>query len=317
MTDTTTRPRRRRRLLAAGLGAALLAGCAGDSAARPPAPERLPVRTVQVGGSPWGVAADGEGIWVSDFAGGRVLELASDGRQLREVALPGPDPRTGGLVLAEGALWVTQLGAGVSTLALPAAGPVRSAAGLGEVADVAVGGGAAWLAGHGPGGALVQLDAVSLARRRQVDLPESPFQVELAGADLWVAGLDARLFRLDAATGEVRSEVPVGAAPRGLAVTPDAVWVAVRDTGSLVRVDPSGRGAPRQVSVGGRPWPVAADRDEVWVARQDGVLVRVDARTLQVTHTTPVPPGARGLALTPSAAWVTGADGTVSRVARP
>lgn len=300
---------------------ALLAGCSADQPSSSPAagpPAALDAETFVVGGSPWGVVPAGEGAWVADVAGGRVVRLAADGRVLVERAVPGPDLRAAGLALVAGSLWVAQLNGTVSVL--PAGGgAVRSAAvaGAGESADVAVGPRIAWLAGHGPDGALVRLDVATLRRTGRVELPESPFQAELDDDDLWVAGLDSRVFRLDAESGAVLSTVDVGAAPRGLALTPEAAWVTARDTGELVRVDRADPGRVKRVRVGGQPWPVEAAGQEIWVALLEGAVVRVDATTLRVTHRVAVPPGARGIALTPAAVWVTGADGTVTRIVRP
>lgn len=293
----------------------LLAGCSAQVPASPLS-ATLDTQTFEVGGSPWGVVADGEGAWVSDAAGGRVLRLAADGQLVEERPVPGPDLRAAGLVLTGGRLWVAQLSGTVSVLPVTA-GPVLSGVGEGESADVAADAATAWLPGHGPGGALVQLDVESLDTTQRVELPESPFQVELDGRELWVAGLDGRVFRLDAGSGEVLSTVDVGPAPRGLALTPDAAWVSVRDAGELVRVDRAASGGLRRVALGGQPWPVAAQGQEVWVALLEGAVVRVDAASLKVTHRVAVPPGARGIALTPTAVWVTGADGTVTRIERP
>lgn len=247
---------------AALLAAALVVGCSGEGPATT-RPAQLEAETFTVGGSPWGVVADGDGVWVSDAAGGRVVRLAADGRVLQERAVPAADLRAAGLVLVRGSLWVAQLSGAVTVL--PAdGGAARSAAGAGEAADVAVGPDSAWLPGHGPEGALAQLDARSLRTMRRVELPESPFQVELDRDELWVAGLDRRVFRLDARTGVVRDTVDAGPAPRGLAVTADAVWVSVRDAGELVRVDRADPARTRPVVVGGQPWPVAADEREVW-----------------------------------------------------
>lgn len=300
------------------VAAALLASCSAVTPAAPPtsASAALDTQTFAVGGSPWGVVADGEGAWVTDAAGGRVLRLAADGTLLQERLVPGPDLRAAGLVLTGGSLWVAQLSGTVTRLPL-GTGPVVSGTGKGESADVAVGPRTAWLPGHGPSGALVQLDVTSLRITRQVTLPESPFQVELDGDELWVAGLDSRVFRLDAASGAVLSTVDVGPAPRGLALTPDAVWVSVRDAGELVRVDRATGTALRRLDLGGQPWPVAAQGEEVWVALLGGAVVRVDATSGQVTHRVDVPPGARGIALTPTAVWVTGAEGSVTRIVRP
>lgn len=255
---------------------------------------------------------------MADVAGGRVLRLAPDGRVLVQRAVPGPDLRAAGLALAAGSLWVAQLNGTVSVL--PAGGgAVRSAAGVGagETADVAVGPRTAWLAGHGPAGALVRLDVATLRSTGRFELPEAPFQAELDDDELWVAGLDSRVFRLDAASGAVLATVDVGPAPRGLALTAGAAWVTTRDGGELVRVDRADPSRVERVRVGGQPWPVEAAGQEIWVALLEGAVVRVDATTLRVTHRVAVPPGARGIAVTPTAVWVTGADGTVTRIGRP
>lgn len=298
--------------------AALLPACSGQNSGQgaPPAapPDR---RTVQVGGSPWGVVPDGEGgVWVSDAAGGRVLQLSAAGEVLRELPVPGDDPRATGLAAAGGRLWVAGLGGTVTVLAPGAAGPPVQRPVAGEAADVTVDAARAWVPGHGPGGGLVPLGLPGLRPGPVVRLPETPFQVELSGPDLWVGGLDRRVFRLDAASGAVRGTTDVGPAPRGLAVAGSGVWVSVRDSGELVRLDPRSGAVTRRVPVGGQPWPVAADGDEVWTADQAGVLLRVDASTGEVADRVPVPPGARGLALTGDAVWVTGAEGTVTRVPR-
>lgn len=62
-------------------------------------------------------------------------------------------------------------------------------------------------------------------------MPESPFQAELDDDQLWVAGLDSRVLRLDAASGAVLGAVDVGPAPRGLGPDTGAAWGSVRDAG--------------------------------------------------------------------------------------
>ena len=74
----------------------------------------LQTQTFDVGGSPWGVVAGGERVWVSDAAGGRVVQLSPDGRRLREAMVGGSDMRASGLVLESGRLWVAQLSGAVA-----------------------------------------------------------------------------------------------------------------------------------------------------------------------------------------------------------
>lgn len=300
---------------AALFGLLLLTGCSSEQ--DPPPAGELVARTFVIGGSPWGVAAAGEQVWVSDAATGRLVLLARDGTPVRELPWPDADRRTTGLVVQDGRLWVAGLGGVVASLPLqPGSVPVAGAV-PGEPSEVALDAERAWAPGHGPGGRLVRLDLRTLRTLREVELPESPFAADLAGDVLWVAGLDARVFRLDADTGQVLATTAVGPAPRGLAVADGGVWVSLRDSGEVVRLDERAKDPPRRVRVGGAPWPVAADGREVWVADGEGRLLRLDSRSLRVTHEVRVPAGARALALTPTAVWVSGAGGTVTRVERP
>ena len=181
-------------------------------------------------------------------------------------------------------------------------------------AAVAVGDGYAWIPLHGPGGGLAKIDAARLEVVASVELPESAFDVALAAGSVWVAGLDRRVFEIDAATAEVRRSIDVGAAPRGIARIDDAVWVTLRDDQEVVRIDTRDGTITDRVALDGQPWPIAAADGDVWVADLDGRVTRIDADTKQVTGYASADPQPRAIAIRPDAVWITSQSGRVTRV---
>lgn len=267
-----------------------------------------------VGAAAWGVVS-GDQLWVSDPAAGVVVAVDDSGAVIREVATGAPDPREAGMAIAGDRLWVANLGGTVGVLDTDAGAPIeRIEVGPGEPAAVAVGDGYAWVPLHGPGGGLVKIDATRLEVVASVELPESAFDVVLAGGSVWVAGLDRRVFEIDAATAEVRRTIDVGAAPRGIARIGDAVWVSLRDDQEVVRIDTRDGTITDRVALEGQPWPIAAADGAVWVADLDGDITRIDAGTNDVTGTASVDPQPRAIAVTANAVWITSQTGRLARI---
>lgn len=294
---------------------AVAAGCAsGDGEA---APEELAAERIVVGGAPWGVAVDGDSVWVSDASRGVVVELDGRSRQpRREVPTGAPDPRDAGMAIDGGRLWVANLGGTVGVVDLASAAPsARLEVGPGEPAAVAVAGGTAWVPLHGSGGGLARLDATRLEAARRVELPESAFSVALDGATVWTGGLDRRVFAVDATRGAVTRTVDVGGAPRGVAVAAGDVWVTSRDRRQVVRIDGATGEILKRIPTDGQPWPVAAGAGFVWVAELEGRLLRIDPRSDRVTATAPTAPQPRTIAVGAGAVWVASQTGVVSRIA--
>ncbi|MGH9305341.1 MAG: hypothetical protein ACRD0I_00420 [Acidimicrobiales bacterium] len=135
---------------------------------------------------------------------------------------------------------------------------------------------------------------------------------------LWVADDSANtVTRVDPTTGLTDGPaIVVGRGPTAVATGDGAVWVVCTPTSSLYRIDPS-----TQAVVGG-PIPVATDPvavvagdGAVWVASLAGAsLTRVDPTLNQADALVPYPAGPVRLALTSSTLWVTGSDGTLSRL---
>jgi peptide/nickel transport system substrate-binding protein len=121
---------------------------------------------------------------------------------------------------------------------------------------------------------------------------------------------------IDARSGRIRSQIPVGAAPGGVTYGDGAIWVANRDDNSVSRIDPGSNGVRQTIAVGGGPAGIAVSGNAVWVANGlDGTVSRIDPTTNQVVQTIPVGNGPNGVAFGDGAVWVANsADGTVTRI---
>lgn len=317
---------RRRRAARAMASLAVLAGagCASgggepDAAPKPPqgAVVELAAESFPLDGAPWGVAIDGDTIWVSDTSRGALLRIDAISGNLRDrIATGAPDPRDTGVALDAGELWVANLGGTVGVLDAATGEPsARVPTGEGEPASVSLDDRWAWVPTHGPGGGLVRLDRADPALDPlAVALPESGFAAAVSDGTVWVAGLERRVFAVDAATGDVERTIDVGGAPRGVAVAAGDVWVSLRDERSVVRIDEATGDVVARIETGGQPWPIAAGRDMVWVATLEGRLLGIDPSRNAVTARATIGMEARAVAVADAVVWVTSQRAALTRV---
>ncbi|MDH4102526.1 MAG: YncE family protein [Thermoleophilia bacterium] len=184
----------------------------------------------------------------------------------------------------------------------PPAGKVVATIPVPAVGGIAVGGGAVWVANMNPR-TVTRIDPESNAVVATISLGEPDFQwgltrVAFGHGSLWVVdGLSSSVLRIDPQLNRVSVPIPLGSptqfssGPLGIAVTPDAVWVAntwgttESPNGSVVRIDPRLNAIVERVALGASPSDfgpraVAATGEAVWV----GILstksvVRVDPAT--------------------------------------
>jgi peptide/nickel transport system substrate-binding protein len=121
---------------------------------------------------------------------------------------------------------------------------------------------------------------------------------------------------IDAKTGKIDSEIPVGEAPSGVASGDDSIWVTNTDANSVSRIDSRTNSVQQTIQVGAGPTGLAVSGDAVWVANGfDGTVSRIDPAVNQVVQTIPVGNGPTGVAYGAGAVWVANSvDGTVSRL---
>jgi ABC-type transport system substrate-binding protein len=103
---------------------------------------------------------------------------------------------------------------------------------------------------------------------------------------VWVTLPDAlQVVRVGPRAGRIDLAVPVGAGPRAIAATSDAVWVANGLDATVSRVDPVRGHVVATTPVGGTPVALAADRRGVWVAvRESGAVLRLGGANARVVR---------------------------------
>lgn len=135
---------------------------------------------------------------------------------------------------------------------------------------------------------------------------------------LWVADDSANtVVRVDPVTGRPDGNpIAVGAGPVAVAAGAGAVWVICTATSTLYRIDPQSQSVVAgPIAVAQDPVSVVAGNHGVWVASLAGAsLTRVDPSSNQADALVPYPVGPVRLALGAATLWVTGSDGTLSRL---
>lgn len=121
---------------------------------------------------------------------------------------------------------------------------------------------------------------------------------------------------IDPSSGRVDGEIPVDAAPTGVARDDEAVWVTNAHDGTVSRIDPVGRSVRQTIDVGNSPSGIAVGAGAVWVANHaDATVSRIEPETNEVVQTIEVGNGPIAVAFGEGSVWVTNsADRSVSRI---
>jgi len=121
---------------------------------------------------------------------------------------------------------------------------------------------------------------------------------------------------IDPGSGKIEGEIPVDAAPTGVARGEGAVWVTNANDGTVSRIDSVGRSVRQTIDVGNSPGGIAVGAGAVWVTNHDdGTVSRIEPETNEVVQTIEVGNGPIAVAFGEGAVWVTNsADRTLSRI---
>jgi hypothetical protein len=310
------RPRGRRRLVAAALGAVTLAAVAAVATA------------LLLGGGDATPTVVPDSLVKIDLESDKIVDVVPVGRNPGEIEIVGPyvfaasegdgtltrvDTRTGAVVTsgkfdataglaAEGAqrVWVASVGRRQVTLvdaALPLGDPAERLSSprvpLPRVArgtSLTVGGGALWIAASTAEGGVVErwrLHPLGRQRAYRLGLYDYGVSVKFGYGAAWIAlGAPANaLLRVDARSGRAR-RIPVGSFPDAVAVGFGSVWVAQKEDDTVRRIDPVTGRTRRVIAVGHLPFEVAVGQGSVWVTSEcAGTVSRIDPATNRVAGT--------------------------------
>ena len=224
-------------------------------------PETDRVRTIDVGGSPIGLAYGAGALWVAvsdadavvqvDPRTDRVVQAIRVGNGLRAVAVD------------DHAVWAaTALDGDVVRISLDSGHLTGRTPVGGQPAALAVTDGAVWVATEESGRA-IHLDATGTVVS-SIGVGHGPCAIAAGPGAVWVANRqDGTVSRIDPATDTVTATFAAGREPVALAVADDGLWVADA-TGTILRLDPDDGSTTRVVRTRGSPAGLAAAGGSLW-----------------------------------------------------
>ncbi|HEY6058602.1 MAG TPA: ABC transporter substrate-binding protein [Candidatus Limnocylindrales bacterium] len=260
------------------------------------------VATVRVGAAPDGIALGAGSTWVTDATDDAVIRLDASASTVIGRIHVGGSPA--GIAFGFGAVWVANSGDRTVSRIDPTINEV--------VAVIPV--------GTAPSGILTDDRWVWVTNRLDHTLSRidpnggpaetfvvgaTPLGVAAASGSVWVADADASLVvQVDAQSGVVRAQVPVGNGPSAIATTPrgDAVWVVNSRDGTVARIDTITARVTAAITVGADPTAIGIGPDSVWVAvSSTSEIVRIDPTSNQIIARFPV--GATPQSLLVDSGW--------------
>ena len=83
---------------------------------------------------------------------------------------------------------------------------------------------------------------------------------------VWLTAGTKAIWRLNPGSRQVEKIIDLGGAPFGLTAGPDAVWVTLPDTGTVLRIDPRTNMVVKRIRLGFKTHTIAVGPDAVWVS---------------------------------------------------
>ncbi|MBD0330739.1 MAG: ABC transporter substrate-binding protein [Thermoleophilia bacterium] len=299
------RPRSRRRPVVVGAGIVVLLGAALAAGA---------VALTRDDDGPTGV-------------GNAIAAVGADGRV--SYVPVGTTPST--IAVGEGAVWVLNADDRTISKIDPETNEIVKTFGTGGIpTDLAVGEGAVWVGngtetalalGNQYTGSVSRFDPDSVVATRTEVLPGPPrpgrtnagefriagvSQLAAGAGAVWATNPDLSLSRLDARTGKVVEQIPVGAG-RAIAAGPEGVWVTSDEEAAVIPIDPETNTAGEPIAVSADDlWGIAVGGGSVWATDLvTGILWRIAPERDGTPRPIEVGFGASSVAYGAGAVWVT------------
>ena len=248
-----------------------------------------PIRTFRLRGRPdWMVVTD-DAIWISNDRLNSVHRIDPvANRVTAEVHLPGTP--CSGLAFGFGSIWVPLCDKAASlarvdaknnkvTEVLPI-GPVDSEGGITASAD------SIWVVTDKLG-TLVRIDPATKQIRQRISVPPGSYNPLYSDGIVWVSCVESNLLTaVNAASGAILAQIPVGPHPRFLTVGEGSIWTLNQGDGTVSRVDAHMKRVTATISVGipGTGGEICYGAGMVWTSVFDVPLTRIDAKSNAVVR---------------------------------
>ncbi len=283
-------------LVAAAVGAAMLAGVPIGGTRGPPSGSVVPSDTVAsidpvtlavsrpvgIGRGPSYLAAAADGrVWAANAGDDTVQVIDEAGR----VLTGGDTGHPTGVAVGTDAVWVSAGLDGDVVRIDPATAHVdrRVPVGVGLNGLAVDDSGGVWVADAIPG-TVVHVDGLTLRADRSLPVGRDPRHVALGVGSLWVTdGVGRHLVRFDLTSGARLPTIGLRFMPDSVVIGAGSAWVTHPGDDVVSRVDPATNSVTATIPVGDGPGAVAYGENAVWVANSQGTSVsRIDPRTLAV-----------------------------------
>jgi YVTN family beta-propeller protein len=234
------------------------------------------LRTVQVGGSPGGLAYGGGAIWVSDLSNGQLTRLSARGviTGRSHVATAGA-----GVAVHRGVVYVADSSGGLVRVDATTMKVLGRTQLPGHPEAVAVGFGRVWVA-NGNGTINVLHAATGAVAGRAIRIGGDVDDIKATPTAVWAVSLyGGRLVRIAPRTRRITRKIRLPGQGSGLLVGAKSVWVSTYDTGTVLRINARRGRVVHSYGVGTEPRGLAFAAGAVWVANQGSdSVVRVAHR---------------------------------------
>ena len=274
--------------------------------------------TIAVGGASSDVDATARAVWVTSSRAGTVTHIDPATDEAIATVDVGGGPRQ--VVVASNAVWVFKQDDGTVDRIDPATNEVVATVAVdnGGPEEVAATADAAWVTNYDPS-TITRIDAASNEVTATVALAPAfgPEAVAATSDTVWVGTQDGSVTRIDPATNRITASIDTGAIAYDIAATADAVWVAGWDgaAGKVYRIDPTTNEVVATIDIVFSPGGVAARGGAVWVTDSAGAAVsRIDAATNEISDTLDVGGSPAGVAAAGEDVWVSNLEPTVTRI---
>jgi YVTN family beta-propeller protein len=272
-----------------GEGSVWVANTADQTVARIDVQTRKLIRTLPVGEYPSDLAVATSAVWVA-LGGFRVSRIDLDQNAIDQdisVSPSGLDCPRPAVSLAYGraALWLACTNYGDISAAIRIDPLTKTVVPLEDAlvsslpvaalfSDIAFGFGSAWISNSG-GNTVVQIEAATLRKLREVAVGKGPAAVAVGAGSVWVANADndtVSRFGLEALVQStepvVVKSIAVGDRPEDVAVGESAVWVVNAGDRTIQRIDPATDKVVATIQLENRPMHVAVGGALLWVTVQ-------------------------------------------------
>ena len=219
---------------------------------------------------PCAAAGGGGAVWVSEFSAPYLLKI--DPKTNKVVRKIGIGSGSCGLAYGAGSLWIEDTNSNTVSRVSVASGKRLRAIPVGnQPYDATFAYGAAWATSYGDG----DVERIDPARNAVVKKWKLSSAIGVVGAfgSVWATGLDGVL-RIDPATNEALTTIPVKSGAGWTAASGDAVWVTTGES-KLDRIDPQTNEVVASVQLRGNLGDPAFVGGRMWVPeiRQNDVAI--------------------------------------------